>query len=1386
MSRKQRLALAYCVSFVVNGLFWLAYGRELRRSSADAPRKPDTTAALKPVVLGRYVPLPPAVKREPRPADDPSRVSGAETADKAGGASQSARASGSQATAGTSGKTGGAQGMAGTAGGAQGQSQSAQTGMGAAAQLAQGQTAGGGAAQSGSSGMEKAGTSANGKAGASGASNQSQSGSGASHTQIAGQKTAGAGTSGKKLAQGQKPTGKTHNAPNLKETASLAAEQKDNKEGSDTKTAEKKAAQDEPAKKPKPTSAISLKIVKMWTPKPGQKFNLASTLNISLPKTLELVPGPPLTSEQIEQLKKLLQQQKLRHVGLDRKQLKKLLEARRTTESKRPDKPKPGDDARKRERERQAHKPKPRVPHPTNKTPKLASATMQRPRSPFTYKQWNSDMFKRWAPRENVADTSTPPGSLGTGSTITPGARIASNQGIPGAGNSPGGSANAGNDGQNNSSPAGTQGAGAEPNKGANGAGVLGGGPAGGNNPAPSPQNGGQPTANNPGGGNANNGAQPGDGAPTGDGNQNNGGGLLGGTPGGNPPAPGGSTGNPAGQPGGANTPAGNPGGANPPAGGNPGNGGAQNAGAPGNGNNQPTPSGGLLGGGAPTGNPGGAPPAGGNQGQGNPKPGNAGGGILGGGPPAGNPGGAPTAGGKPTTNVGNPGGGLLGGGTPAGNPGGNPPPGGQGQGNPGGGNPPANPNQDNAGGGILGGGAPAGTPGGANAPAGNPGGGAPAGNPGGGAPAGGNPPATNQGNAGAGLLGGGAPAGNPGGAPGGQGSNQANAGGGNPPANQNQGNAGGLLGGGAPAGSPGGANTPGGKQGQGNAGGGLLGGGAPPANPGNQNNAGPGGMLGGGAPTGNPGGGGPPGNPQGNAGGGLLGGGNPAPNGGAQNAGGPAAGGLLGGGGAPAGGNQPPAGGMLGGGGPPAGNQGQANAGQAGGPPGGMLGGGQAGNQPPGQNPGGAPGQVGDAGQGQQVASAGMTGDGTGQGTGSAEGAMFLGGEQGDGMDAGENEVQGNMDDTGFPPAVSSAPDLPAENPNAKKGIPGSLVLPPSPPMGTETGKLPTPRPVKKTLIQMATEGAPAAQGHQATRPLPSSAPRAPQKMAKTPVGMPTKPRRKAVRLALTVGSTSLNGTLPFTVMDRPHLPIGAVSDAVDPPLPPAKGTPKSLLVAPKSEPARSEKATRSARPNRAGKPVAAKQASPPIVRMARNSQGIKNGTEQPLPPTPLPDSDMEVGDGSGLKGEYYLGRKFDQYQFTRADAMVDFDWRPGESPSPRIPSGSDYTIRWTGKIQPKYSETYTFYATADDGVRIWIDHKLIIDDWSAHAAAQFSNKIPLQAGQQYLFKVEYLETNGGAATVQLYWESPSQPKEFIPENAFFYPLPGDEQDMKRDKAPL
>lgn len=189
--------------------------------------------------------------------------------------------------------------------------------------------------------------------------------------------------------------------------------------------------------------------------------------------------------------------------------------------------------------------------------------------------------------------------------------------------------------------------------------------------------------------------------------------------------------------------------------------------------------------------------------------------------------------------------------------------------------------------------------------------------------------------------------------------------------------------------------------------------------------------------------------------------------------------------------------------------------------------------------------------------------------------------------------------------------------------------------------------------------------------------------------------------------------------------------------------------------------------------------------TRRFRNSNGVKDGSKSPLPPTPLPDSDAEIGDGSGLKGEYYLGRNFDQYVFTRADPNIEFYWGPDASPSPRLPVGADWTVRWTGKIEPRYSETYTFFAAADDGVRVWVDHKLIIDNWTLHPMLEYSGQIKLEAGKQYSIRVDFFEGAGPPAAVWLYWQSGSQKKEFVPQEQLFYPLAGDDAELDKDELP-
>lgn len=140
----------------------------------------------------------------------------------------------------------------------------------------------------------------------------------------------------------------------------------------------------------------------------------------------------------------------------------------------------------------------------------------------------------------------------------------------------------------------------------------------------------------------------------------------------------------------------------------------------------------------------------------------------------------------------------------------------------------------------------------------------------------------------------------------------------------------------------------------------------------------------------------------------------------------------------------------------------------------------------------------------------------------------------------------------------------------------------------------------------------------------------------------------------------------------------------------------------------------------------------------------------------------------GNGLTGEYYNNAEFSgEAVVIRKDSKIDFNWK-SESPAAGIDNNS-FSIRWQGKIKPIYSENYTFSVSSDDGVRVWIDGKLIIDHWRDQSATIRKGNITLTGGTLYDLKIEYYE-NLGDASIRLMWESPSQKHRVIPNNALFF----------------
>lgn len=138
-----------------------------------------------------------------------------------------------------------------------------------------------------------------------------------------------------------------------------------------------------------------------------------------------------------------------------------------------------------------------------------------------------------------------------------------------------------------------------------------------------------------------------------------------------------------------------------------------------------------------------------------------------------------------------------------------------------------------------------------------------------------------------------------------------------------------------------------------------------------------------------------------------------------------------------------------------------------------------------------------------------------------------------------------------------------------------------------------------------------------------------------------------------------------------------------------------------------------------------------------------------------PVPASALRGPEGeSGLKAEYFSNRELKGAPvLTRVDREVDFDWGM-MNPVPGVPV-DDFSARWIGKLVPPTTGKYRFGAIADDGVRVYLDGKLIAEDWTEHAPATVTGEVTLEAGKSYDIKMEYYESKIGAVA-KLVWQPP------------------------------
>jgi len=133
-----------------------------------------------------------------------------------------------------------------------------------------------------------------------------------------------------------------------------------------------------------------------------------------------------------------------------------------------------------------------------------------------------------------------------------------------------------------------------------------------------------------------------------------------------------------------------------------------------------------------------------------------------------------------------------------------------------------------------------------------------------------------------------------------------------------------------------------------------------------------------------------------------------------------------------------------------------------------------------------------------------------------------------------------------------------------------------------------------------------------------------------------------------------------------------------------------------------------------------------------------------------PAIDSNLLIPSGGekgdhGLLGEYFNNRELEgEPALTRIDKQVDFSWDVS-SPAPGIVNEDLFSARWTGTFIAPGSGVYELGVMSDNGCRLYLDEKLVIDSWIVDKASSLrSIYLELEENRHYAIQVEFFENVG------------------------------------------
>lgn len=188
-------------------------------------------------------------------------------------------------------------------------------------------------------------------------------------------------------------------------------------------------------------------------------------------------------------------------------------------------------------------------------------------------------------------------------------------------------------------------------------------------------------------------------------------------------------------------------------------------------------------------------------------------------------------------------------------------------------------------------------------------------------------------------------------------------------------------------------------------------------------------------------------------------------------------------------------------------------------------------------------------------------------------------------------------------------------------------------------------------------------------------------------------------------------------------------------------------------------------------------------FVDVKSDNDALQNATFRSIATSAIADAIVEYYGGAtpppcpmitSWKGEYWNNRSFSgSPSLCRNDVNLDFNWGTG-GPGSGIPN-DNFSARWTRTMYFNQG-TYRFRLAGDDGIRLWIDGNLVIDQWKDQGHTEYPVERTLSAGN-HEFKVEYYE-NGGDASVSLNSEvvgsSCSNDAQFLAQSSYLTVAPG------------